>query len=283
MDKPILISPPSRPGWEAHLSLRFTPQGQRTCLTHSHRGPLQVQRPFYPEANGTCHVYILHPPGGVVGGDILGIEAELAPAAQVLLTTPAATKFYRSSGATARQTQTLRVAAGAALEWLPQETIVFDGAQMHSLTRVELCGDAGFIGWEILCLGRPAAGETFVHGTCRLGFEAWRDGIPLYLERGRYEGGSELLHAPWGLHGRPVTGSLVCVTQQPGLAEAVRAAVAEPAAGVLFGVSHLQDVLICRYLGASTQQARHLFSKVWSMLRPRVLEKAVCAPRIWNT
>ena len=272
-------------GWQANLLLRFArAAGGRTILSERrHRGPLQVQRPFYPEANGTCHVYILHPPGGVVGGDRLAIEAELAPGAQVLLTTPAAGKFYRSSEATAQQTQILRVAAGAALEWLPQETIVFKGAQVRSLTRVELTGDAGFIGWEILCLGRPAAGEIFERGVCRLSFEIWRDGLPLYLEQGHYKGGSELLQATWGLRGLPVTATLVCVTGITGLVERVRAAAGELVADEWFSASQLDGVLVCRYLGSSGERARRLFSRAWTILRPAVWDRMACPPQIWST
>jgi urease accessory protein len=280
---PINAPPPhaNQSGWQAHLSLRFSRRQQRTLLNYHHLGPLQVQRPFYPETDGTCHVYILHPPGGVVAGDVLRIEADLTTGSQALLTTPAASKFYRSTGAIARQMQILRTAAGATLEWLPQETILFNRAQVRSLTRIELSGDANFIGWEILCLGRPAADEAFTQGSCWQRFEIWRDAIPLYIEHGRYEGGSELLRSHWGLQGQPVTASLVCITRQTGLVEAVRTAVAGHDA--LFSASYLQDVLVCRYLGTSVQQARALFGLAWSILRPAVLGKVICPPRIWST
>jgi urease accessory protein len=273
----------ARLGWQARLELGFTRMGSRTVLDERrHWGPLQVQRPFYPEADGACHVYILHPPGGVVGGDELEVRVEVRQGADALLTTPAASKFYRSAGAVARQVQTLRVAEDAALEWLPQETIVYDGARLQSATRVELQGSARFIGWEILCLGRPAAGERFAHGDCRQAFELWRDGVPLYLEHGRYDGGSELLQAAWGLQGQPVMGTMVGTVQQAGLAEAVRVAVnAED--GELCGVSQLEEVLVCRCLGLSAARAKLLFMRAWAVLRPAVLGKPSCPPRVWNT
>lgn len=270
-------------GWQARLALRFTDIANRTVLTgRRHSGPLQVQRPFYPESDGTCHLYILHPPGGMVGGDVLTLEAELAANTQVLLTTPAAGKVYRSDGAIARQTQFLQVGENAALEWLPQETIVFKSAHLRALTRVELSEQARFMGWEILCLGRPAANETFDQGLCRTGFEIWREGVPLYLEQGRYEGGSDLLEAAWGLQGLPVTASLVCASNASGLAERVRETVV-PAKGEWFAVSQLKGVLVCRYLGSSTQRASRLFKHIWSLLRPLVLDKTAVAPRIWST
>lgn len=278
-----LSSDPNRSGWQAHLRLRFQNRGQRTVLTHRHRGPLQVQRPFYPERDGTCHAYILHPPGGVVASDVLALEVELDTAAQALLTTPAANKFYRSKAAKAYQTQSLKVSAGAALEWLPQETIAFDGSQARSLTKFELQGDARLLAWEILCLGRPAAGESFTHGLYRQRLEVWRDGIPLYLEHGRFEGGSDLLQSPWGLRGLPITATMVCAVKDPSLAPAVSSVATDTGSGALFAVSQLQEVLVCRYLGSSAQQARELLTRVWSVLRPHLLGKPPRIPRIWDT
>lgn len=283
-------------GWQAHLTLRFQRPHTRTILGHwTHQGPLQVQRPFYPEGDRLCHVALLHPPGGVVGGDELRIEATLDPGAQALITTPAAGKFYRSAGPLARQTQQLTVAAGAALEWLPQENILYRGARVHALTRVELQGDARFLGWEIACLGRPAAGETFTTGEYWQDFELWRDGEPLYLEHGRYAGGDAILDAPWGWRGQPVSATLICTGLPPGVVGAIRAGWdalqrsapprSDPSADVaeLATVSQLDSVLICRYLGPSTARARRFFTLAWGVLRPALGERPPCPSRFWNT
>lgn len=270
-------------GWQAELHLSFYRQGQYTRLNHHHRGPLRIQRAFYPENDGVCHVYPLHPPGGVVGGDSLQLTAELVPDSQALITTPAATKFYRSSGLSAQQTTCLWVEPGASLEWLPQETIIFQGGHVNNHTRVEVNGDGRFLGWEILCLGRPAADELFATGFCRQTLEIWRDGVPLYIERSRYEGGSSLLSAPWGLQGFPVVASLVCLTDQRELLDDVRSAVRGLYAESLIAVSQRDGVLVCRYLGVSTEQARKLFAQIWTVLRPAVFSKAVVIPRIWQT
>ena len=270
-------------GWQAQLTLGFSRSGQRTVLgRRRHSGPLQVQKPFYPEADGACHVYILHPPGGVVAGDDLRVNIVADSNTHVLLTTPAATKFYRSSGPKARQVQQLQLAHDAALEWLPQETIVYEGAQVDTTTRVELSGNARFIGWEILCLGRPAANERYTNGVCRQRFEVWRDGTPLFLERGRYIGNSELLQAHWGLQQQPVTATLVCTIEQAGLAAALREALMTMETALL-SVSQLTDVLVCRYLGPSVEQAKAWFTQAWSLLRTAILGKPACPPRIWNT
>lgn len=281
-------------GWQARLTLGFQHQHARTILGPcAHRGPLQVQRPFYPEGSDLCHVALLHPPGGVVGGDDLCIDVTLHPGARALVTTPAAGKFYRSAGPQARQIQRLRVAAGAALEWLPQENIVYSGARVHASTRVELQGDARFIGWEILCLGRPAAGERFASGEYWQDFELWRDGEPLYLEQGRYPGGDAVLDAGWGLRGQPVSATLACVGATLEAVDALRAGweacgalapTEQSARGEeLTTATHLDGVLVCRYLGSSTARARRLLTLTWSLLRPKVFGRPPCPSRFWNT
>ena len=128
---------------------------RRASRGASHRGPLVVQRPFLPEGPGVCHVYVLHPPGGLVGGDELTIDVEVDAGAHALVTTPAASKVYRTTGAVARQVQRLRVAGGATLEWLPQEAILYDGARAALETRVELATGARFIGIDAVCFGLP--------------------------------------------------------------------------------------------------------------------------------
>ena len=282
-------------GWQARLTLGFQRWQARTVLgQRSHQGPLQVQRPFYPEGDRVCHVALLHPPGGVVGGDELRIEASVDTGAHALLTTPAAGKFYRSAGPFARQTQLLTVATGAALEWLPQENILYSGARVHALTRVELQGDARFLGWEICCLGRPAAGETFKAGEYRQDFELWRDGELLYLEQGRYAGGDAMLDMPWGLQGQPVSATLICAGSPPDGVNAIRFAwdALKPPShpfpdlandAELATVSQLDGVLIGRYRGLSTTRARRLFTLAWSVLRPVLLNRPPCPSRFWNT
>ncbi len=271
-------------GWYAALELGFENRAERTVLSRRHHiGPLRVQRPFYPEGNDVCHVVVLHPPGGVVGGDELDIAVNATYSANALITTPAAGKFYRSGGATARQRQTLSVARGAAVEWLPQETIVFDGAQAEVATRVELEQGANFLGWEITCMGRPAANEKFEHGTYQTRFEIWREGRPLFMERTHLEGGEAVLSAAWGMAGYSVTGVLVCVSKDSGMVDTILGAVAPASDGDHFSVTQLSDVLVCRYLGNHTERAKVCFTQAWQLLRPAVLQRQACRPRIWDT
>jgi urease accessory protein len=269
-------------GWEARLALRFAQRVGRTVLAHrSHEGPLAIQKPFYPEGD-VCHVYVLHPPGGVVGGDRLAIEIEVASDAHAVITTPAAGKFYRSGGPASIQEQRLSVATGAALEWLPQETILYAQCRASLSTLVTLVPGARFIGWEVLCLGRPAAGECFDAGLCRQRLELWCEGRPLLIERSAIAGGSELLRAPWGLGGRTVSGTFLATPVAETMLAAVRAAVAVERDD-LFSATLLDSVLLCRYLGDSAESARRCFTDAWRTVRPGLLGRAAEPPRIWRT
>ena len=270
--------------WEARLELGFELAGGRTALLRrNHRGPLGVQRPFYPERDGTCHVYLLHPPGGVAGGAELTVDVAVGEGARALITGPAAGKLYDGFGARAQQTQICRVAAGAHLEWLPQETIVFDGADAELSSRFELEPGAELVAWEIICLGRPACHERFTRGALRQRFEVYRDGEPLFVERARYAGGDPLLDARWGLRGHPVTGTLVCVTRDAtALVDTLRQEVGARFPDS-FAVSQLREVLVCRFLGDRVEDALSSFRAAWERLRPALHDRAPSAPRIWLT
>jgi urease accessory protein len=270
-------------GWEAQLKLSFVRDGARSVLhERTHTGPLRVQRPFYPEGSGVCHVYVLHPPGGLVGGDRVHLDVSTEADVHALLTTPAAGKLYRSAGGLSEQTQTLRVAPGARLEYLPQETIAFDGARGQLTTRVELSADARFLGWEMLCLGRPAAQESFTRGTVGQSLELSRDGRSLLHERGWHVGGSAALTAPWGLAGWPVVGTFVCAARDASSCIERAREVALPRLG-LAAISGWDDLLVARYLGPSVEQGREFFLALWGLLRPALLGCEACSPRIWRT
>lgn len=276
------LTDPAR--WRAELKLRFADRDGETILAQrQHQGPLRVQRPFYPESRRQCHVYLLHPPGGLVSGDELRIEARVDSGAWALLTTPGAGKYYRSDGRrSVSQHQHLQVADDAVLEWLPQENILFDGARADLLTRVDLQANARFLGWEISCLGRPASGEVLRRCALRQRFELWRNEQPIWLERSRYQNDSAAFEAAWGLRGHTVVGTLVCTNRDATLADAVRDAVSVDA-DEWFGVSQLDEVLVCRYLGNQGMQARARFIQAWQVLRPASLGADPVAPRIWNT
>jgi urease accessory protein len=280
----VIVAEVSESGWAAELALRFAVRGERTELVERrHVGPLRVQRPFHPEPSGACHVYVLHPPGGVVGGDQLALDVSVESGAHALLTTPAATKLYRSAGPRARVVQSLQVAGGARLEWLPHENIAFSAAHAALTTRVDLARGARFLGWEMLCLGRPASGEVFERGEVAQRIEILVGGKLAYCERGSYAAGSEVLSAAWGLQGQPVTGTFVAAgVDVSEHADELRAVLGVEAPG-LAAVSCMGELTVVRYLGPSTEQARGCFVRAWEVLRPRVLGVPTSAPRIWAT
>jgi urease accessory protein len=200
----------ARPGWQARLALGFERRGASSALVQrEHCGPLRVQKALYPEGPDVCHAILLHPPGGIAGGDSLEISVNVGAGARALLTTPGAGKWYRAGGRQARQSLRVRVGEGGVVEYLPQETIVFDGAEAQMQTHIELAAGALFCGWEILCLGRTASGERFSHGRLELATRIEKQGQPLWLERGRLLGGSSWLQAAPGLAGFPVSASLL--------------------------------------------------------------------------
>ena len=268
------LAEPVAQSWKAELRLGFERRAGRTVLAERrHDGPLVVQKALYPEGDAVCHAIVVHPPAGIAGGDELELIARAGTGAHALLTTPGAGKWYRSGGPWAQQK--LRFEVAGALEWLPQETIVFDGARARLETEVRLHAQARYLGWEILCLGRTGSGETFGRGEIRLDTKLYRDGKLLWLERGRIEGGGALLDSPAGLQGLPVCGTLVASGAAFDLA-ACRAIEG-------LAVTQLPGVLLARYLGDSSEQAKRLFAKLWTVLRPAVFGREAQPPRIWST
>jgi urease accessory protein len=238
-----------------------------------------VQRPFYPEG-GICHVYLVHPPGGIVGGDQVALDVQAMPQSHALITTPAATRFYRAGPhPAARLQQELRV-QDATLEWLPQETIVFDGAQAVTRTAVHLQGRARFAGWEITCLGRPANNETFRAGALAQDFLLYRDGLPVFLDRLRLRGDSPALGSHWGMSGAQAMGTLL-MTPADGVELTSLRELEQP--GVRHAFTQVQGVLVCRAMADQAAPIRQLFTTIWLQLRPALLGHEAVAPRIWAT
>lgn len=285
---PLPGAPPAREtaaAWEAALQLRFERRGGRTVLSSRRaRGPLVVQKPLYPEG-GVCHICLIHPPGGVVGGDRLRLEMALQARAEVLLTTPGAAKYYRSPGPSARLCNDLRVGEGAALEYLPQDCIFFSGSRVSAETTVHLENRAKFIGWETLCLGRPAAGDWYTAGCFNHRYRILRGDQPVLFERNRYRAGDDGLRAAWGLGGHSVVATLYALPAGDEELAGLRGHLRAPrdCAGIRFAATRIRDVLVLRCTGADAEACRELLVRAWRLLRPAVLKRPACAPRIWST
>lgn len=267
-------------GWQAELALRFSARGEKTILAERRRhGPLAIQRPFYPEG-GVCHAYILHPPGGVVGGDQLTIDLQVGADSHALLTTPGATKFYRSGGQRAHQQQHFTVSG--TLEWLPHENIFFPGANSQLSTHIHLEQDARYIGWEIQCLGRPVISECFKHGNLTFTTHLHRDEKPLFIDRLSINGEQDL-HGVAGLRSQPVMATLLATPANQDVLELVQPLCEAELKQGYAGVTLMNDVLLVRYLGNSTAEAHHLLRTIWQTIRPLVAKRPAITPRIWNT
>ncbi|MFQ3789740.1 urease accessory protein UreD [Halomonas sp. A29] len=272
--------------WAASLELGFGFRDRVTRMVKaSHRGPLRVQRPFYPEGyEGACHVYLLHPPGGLVSGDALSIAARVEPCAHALLTTPAANKLYRadSHGVAWSQLTQLKVAPGAVLEWLPQETIAFDGSRGVQETCIELESDARCLGWEVLALGRPASHLPYISGRIEQRFQLFRDGKPLWLERQPLDPAHPRFSGRWGQGGASVQATLwaVGLADEAGAIERLREAIT---ASQRWAVTVRHGVLLLRYLGHERNEAWEICRQAWTCLRPLLIGVPAHPPRIWFT
>ncbi len=272
-------------GWQGSLRLRFADSDGATQLVHNRvQAPLKVQRPFYPEGPSICHSVILHTAGGIVGGDRLSLDLQLEPNAQVLMTTAAAGKVYRSRGLEAQQTIQIKIAKGACLEWLPQEAILFNGAIYRQDLQVELAPGATWLGWEITRLGRSARGERFLQGSWRSRTEVWQQDRPLWIDPQWLKGGEAMLNSPHGLAGYPVVGSLVWIGQavSPDLVAKARTLWTSIEHQGEAGVTRLSEGMLCRYRGPSTTEVRNWFIDVWHLLRQSFLERSACPPRVWQ-
>ena len=248
--------------WHASLEIRFmaTPFGTRLAK-RSHRGPLRVQKPFFPEGPRCLHLYLLHPPGGVVGGDRLAVNVRVLAEACALVTTPAAQKFYRTSGAMSQIHNELVVERGATLEWLPTETIVFDAARVTTKTQVRLEPSARFIGWDMVGLGRPSGESRFERGHYRSELDISVGGVHELSEHLAIAGGSEVLAVPWGLDGNTAFGMLVCIADDAPRLDRTQDAIhalLQQHGSARAGVTQLDGIVVLRVQAESLQLVRKL-------------------------
>lgn len=275
------------PGWHGSLDLVYANRHGATQIIHSQvKAPLKVQRPFYPEGHSVCHSVVLHTAGGIVGGDSLSQSIHLEADSHALITTAAPGKLYRSNGQQARQSVKIRVDTGACLEWLPQETIAFNGATYRQDLRVELAPGASWLGWEIIRFGRSARGEKFLQGEWRSHTEIWQQGNPLWIDRQWLPAGEEIFHSLHGLAGQPIVASLVWVGQpvSPEIIQKARSLWDElgGSTGEAGVTQTLAQGLLCRYRGSSTAEVRNWFVDVWQLLRLSFLERPAIKPRVWQ-
>lgn len=281
-----VVDPPFSANWRAQLKLEYERRvvsgRERTVLaTRHHDGPLVVQKALYPEGDAVCHSILVHPPAGIVGGDSLEIDVRVGTQGHALLTTPGATKWYRSAGSWAQQLNRFVVSSMACLEYLPQETIVFDGALAQWDTEIRLGAGARYMGWEVLCLGR-GAGEHFAHGQCQSRMMVLREDKPVWMERSNILADGLLTRSSAGLNGKTVCATLIAVADDVGAVDLMECRAQKAKSGDT-AVTRLPGVIVARYLGDSSEAARHYFTALWQQMRPVIAGRAAVTPRIWNT
>jgi urease accessory protein len=288
-------APVAAGGWRASLALRFEDRDGTTRLaSNRHHGPLRLIRAL-PLPDGRCQAVIVHPPGGLVGGDVLELDLSLGPRARVLCTTPGAQKWYRSPGAAAVARTRVVVGAGAALEWLPQPAIVFDRARVDQSVEFELAADARAIGWECLVLGRAAMGERFATGALRQRISIGVQGGAAWSEHTAAGAGDRLFASPLGWAGRSVACTVWAAAPGDTIDEALRdawrdalQAACEAADGracrLQAGATRPAPGLLgARLLADDSEVAMRVAQSLWALSRPAVLGAASAPPRIWST
>ena len=272
-------------GWHGHLRLHYRRDGERTVGHDGHQGPLRVLKAMHPEGPGVCHHVLVHPPGGFVGGDRLEVDLRVDAGAHALVTTPGANRFYRSAGEAAVQQVRAAVAALGRLEWLPLETIAYSGCLAENRLVVELAEGAEAIGWDLLALGLPAAGEPFERGSVLQHLE-----LPgRWLERGRIAAGDRtLLDGPLGFAGQRVlatlwfaAGSPIDAARRDALLDAARAG--DDAAPLQGATAPNDHVVVLRLLAPRIEPALQRLRKVWEAWRRLAWRREPCMPRVWRT
>jgi urease accessory protein len=285
------IEPPCST-WNARLHLEFAkrPRGVR-LVKSEHEGPLYVQKAFYPEGPECAHVYLLHPPGGLVSGDTLNIDITASEGAHALITTPGAGRVYNAREKGGVQTQNLQLTVGhdAVLEFFPLETILFPNAQARMHTRIDLADRASIITWEVTCFGLPANGVAFDSGSAVQSLKIWQNNR-LMLNEGLVIDGegesADLLNGNAGLRQRPVHGLMLAGPfdiEPVELIETLRLLASQTGEKEWLAVSQNGAFLTVRYLGACTERARKLFTLAWASIRPELIKKESMEPRIWAT
>ncbi|MES2947085.1 MAG: urease accessory protein UreD [Pseudomonadota bacterium] len=273
--------------WHAQLQLDYSFEAGRTVARHSHSGPLRILQSLYPEGENVCHNVLVHPPGGLVGGDTLDIKVHAQAGSHALITTPGASRFYRSDGLPALQQTHVRVEAGARLEWLPLEAICYSACQAENRLTMELVPGAELMGWDVTALGLPLANLPFVLGQFRQHIE-----VPgIWLERGSIDASdSRLLDSPAGLNGQRCIASFFFIAGQPltrerrerGL-DSARAVIAQhELANTAGATSPHPQVLVVRLLAPVVEPAMALLRVLRNTWRQELWEKSPSSPRIWS-
>ncbi len=274
--------------WRAQLKLDYTQEAGRTVARFAHDGPLRILQSLYPEGNAVCHNVLVHPPGGLVGGDTLSVQVSAGGNSHGLITTPGATRFYKSDSELALQEIEVNLRDQARLEWLPLETLCHDGCIGENRLRMDLAPQAEFIGWDVTALGLPYAKAPFERGSFLQHLE-----MPgVWLERGRIDAlDARLMHSPLGLAGNScmaslffVAGSKIDRARKQQALDVARAIVDSHVLRASAGATSPNgQVVIVRVLAPLVEPAMQLLKAVWASWRAELWGMTPSTPRIWST
>lgn len=271
--------------WHGKLNLTYQYQNNSTQLISSyHQAPLKIQRSFYPEDKQICHSIIIHTAGGIVGGDLLSQNINLGDNCQTLISTPSANKIYKTNGKIAQQTVNIQLAQNSYLEYLPQENIVFNGAEYQQNFLIELGENSHYCGWEINRFGRTARGEKFTQGAWKSSTEIWQNNQPLWIDKQILMGNEIMVNSLNGLAGFAITGTFCWFGND--ISEEIIKNIRESAKNQIMegqtGVTKMMQGLLCRYRGNSTTEVKKWFIEVWGILRINYLKRSKIIPRVWQ-
>ena len=273
--------------WHAKLALNYAQGAGKTSVQFTHDGPLRILKSLYPEGQSICHNVLVHPPGGLVGGDVLDIDVQVAEGAHALVTTPGATRFYKSNGKPALQRTKLKLDAGARLEWLPLEAIAYNACDAINHLEFDLAEGAQLLTWDVTALGLPLAAQPFEQGV----FEQHIEWPERFLERGVINALDDLLlNGDLGLAGQRCIASLIYVSgtpisrqQREHLLESTHELLQSAAPEVVSGVtSPNENMLILRGVSPVVEPVMMLWKTVWMYWRKELWGISGGAPRIWS-
>ena len=274
--------------WHAKLDISYQLEAARTVARHAHTGPLRILQSLYPEGDAVCHNVLVHPPGGLVGGDTLDLNVRVAPGAHGLMTTPGATRFYRSDGEAALQRTAISLSSDARMEWLPLEAICHSGCLAENRLTLMLAPGAELLGWDVTALGLPAAGKPFASGYFCQHIE-----VPgVWLERATIKALDErLLNSPLGLAGHRcfatlffVTGSKLTRQRRQHALDAARSVIqSHPLCATAGATSPDGQVVLVRVLAPIVEPAMALLQSIWLTWRRELWQMGASSPRIWST
>ena len=266
--------------WIARLNLDYRLEADRSVARFSHDGPLRILQSLYPEGDAICHNVLVHPPSGLVGGDTLDMQVTVGAGAHGLVTTPGATRFYRSEAGLATQQVHARVEDGARLEWLPLEALAYSGCDALNLARFELAPTAELMTWDITALGLPHAQQPFAAGRFAQHLE-----IPgVWLERGTVDAQDErLMNGPLGLAGQRCMATLVFAAGSAIAPDRAEAALEASPLRLQAGATQPHpQVIVLRVLAPVVEPAMQLLRPVWAAWRQVLWGLPGNVPRLWN-